>query len=74
MASSSKNITVPVATPYVGEEPFFLYVGTEGSLVCKLVGDTAFSTFANIPNGFVFPGEIIEISHTSTVSDLVILK
>lgn len=54
-ARNSYAVT-PHDTNPIGEyEPKALYVGTGGTLVMELVGDTAPSTFLNVPSGTVLP-------------------
>lgn len=49
-------------------EPKALWVGTGGTLVMELVGDTAATTFLNVPNGTVLPVRPRVIKATGTTA------
>lgn len=52
--------------------PKAIYVGTGGTIVMKLDGDTAASTFTNVPDGALMPFRAKVILATgTTASDIV---
>lgn len=77
-ADSPAGLSFPVTTNDSTEccefEPKGLYVGTGGTVVMRLIGDTADRTFVNVAAGSVLPvrPRIIKATGT-TASDMIVL-
>lgn len=73
--SAAKNAyaVTPHDTNEIGTyEPKAIYVGTGGTIVMKLVGDTASTTWTNVPDGALLPVRPSVILATgTTASDII---
>lgn len=52
--------------------PRALYVGTGGTIVMRLVGDTADTTWTNVPNGAILPVRPQFIRATGTTASAIL--
>lgn len=50
-----------------------IFIGTGGTLICKLWNDVEFNSFSNLPDGQPFFGIVKAIHSDSTVSNVVII-
>lgn len=72
-AIASESFSVPVGGK-IFPDSVRIYVGTGGDLEVKLLNDTDYVIFKNVPSGQVFMGNVKAIKDTNTdAEDLVIV-
>lgn len=71
--ASSAAAIVPHATNPLTNVTRGIYVGTGGTVVCRLLDDAVDVTFVNVPAGSVLPVRASHVRDTSTASNLIAL-
>jgi hypothetical protein len=67
IASTDFDIVAALGVPCTA-----IYVGTGGTVIARLVGDSAARTYLNVPNGAELLGRFASVTRTSTTaSDMI---
>lgn len=69
--SIKRTVTCSNAGTVLSNTSDSFYVGTGGTLVVVLAGDTSDSTFANIPDGTLMPLHVKEVKAATDADDLL---
>ncbi len=73
-ASDPVDISGGADTPPADKRVNAIYVGTGGTVVCRMAKDTTVRTYANVPNGSYLYGQFVSISPASagtTASNMI---